>query len=191
MAMKLLIYGKGGHSKVVADAASRYKITFADDLDLPNLKCPSDWWDRKFIVAIGDNHIRFDRHHKLIALGYEPTNIFHPTAFVSERATLGKGIYVGPNASICADAVLKDCVIVNTNASVDHDCCLGLATHVAPGAHLCGGVYVDQFSLIGVGASLIPSVRIGKNTTVAAGSVVIDNVPDDSLVTGVPAKQKA
>jgi acetyltransferase-like isoleucine patch superfamily enzyme len=42
--------------------------------------------------------------------------------------------------------------------------------------------------LIGTGATILPGVTVGKNAIVAAGAVVTENVPDNSIVAGIPAK---
>ncbi|MED4029956.1 DapH/DapD/GlmU-related protein [Priestia megaterium] len=42
--------------------------------------------------------------------------------------------------------------------------------------------------LIGTGAKLIGSVTIGSNVVIGANSVVVNDIPDNCLVVGVPAK---
>ena len=81
-------------------------------------------------------------------------------------------------------------VIVNTRASVDHDCRLADFVHIAPGATLSGDVQVGEGSLVGVGAVVVQGVRIGNGCLVAAGAVVVDDVPDGALVAGVPARRR-
>jgi len=41
---------------------------------------------------------------------------------------------------------------------------------------------------IGRNVDLLPNIRIGRNSIVGAGSVVISDVPPDSIVMGVPAR---
>ncbi|MCB7039410.1 acyltransferase [Eggerthella sinensis] len=41
---------------------------------------------------------------------------------------------------------------------------------------------------IGMGATIMPGVEIGNNCIVAAGAVVTKNVPDNSIVGGIPAR---
>jgi acetyltransferase-like isoleucine patch superfamily enzyme len=77
--------------------------------------------------------------------------------------------------------------IVNTGATIDHDCVLGDGVHVCPGAHLAGEVRVGDETWIGIGASVVQSVCIGSRAVVGAGAVVIGDVPDDVTVVGVPA----
>lgn len=50
------------------------------------------------------------------------------------------------------------------------------------------GPTIKKNAVIGVGAVLLPGVVVGKNSIVGAGSVVTKDVPNKSLVLGVPAR---
>ena len=52
------------------------------------------------------------------------------------------------------DACVGRHVIVNTGASVDHDCVISDFAHVAPGVRLAGGVTVAEGVFIGSGLAL-------------------------------------
>lgn len=41
---------------------------------------------------------------------------------------------------------------------------------------------------IGAGATILQGVTIGENAVVAAGAIVSANVPDNTIVGGIPAK---
>ena len=58
-----------------------------------------------------------------------------------------------------------------------------------PDLRVFGPVIIADNCLIGSGAQILPNVRIGKNSIVAAGSVVIADVPPNSIVMGVPARR--
>ena len=49
-------------------------------------------------------------------------------------------------------------------------------------------IVVRKGAWIGVGATVLPGVTIGENSIVAAGAVVSKDVPDNSIVGGIPAK---
>jgi UDP-perosamine 4-acetyltransferase len=78
--------------------------------------------------------------------------------------------------------------ILNTNASVDHDCLIANHVHIAPGATLSGGIRVGEGTLVGAGAVVIQSIEIGSQCVVAAGAVVIHDVAAYTRVAGVPAR---
>ena len=51
-----------------------------------------------------------------------------------------------------------------------------------------GRITIEDNCLIGIRTQILPNVRIGRNSIIGAGSVVISNVPPNSIVMGVPAR---
>jgi acetyltransferase-like isoleucine patch superfamily enzyme len=57
-----------------------------------------------------------------------------------------------------------------------------------PDLQVFGPIIIEDNCVIGHDAVLLPNTRIGKNSIVGAGSVVISDVPPDTIVMGVPAR---
>jgi sugar O-acyltransferase (sialic acid O-acetyltransferase NeuD family) len=142
------------------------------------------------LVAVGGDRgaDRVAIQHQLRAAGLQPLVARHRTAFVAASATLGGGTQLLAQAAVAVDAVLGEACIVNTGATVDHDCRLGDGVHVCPGAHLAGCVVVGNDVMIGTGAAVLPRVRIGDGARVGAGAVVTRDVPAGVTVVGNPAR---
>ena len=51
-----------------------------------------------------------------------------------------------------------------------------------------GKIHVGERTFIGCNVTVMPGVKIGKCCVIGAGSVVTKNVPDGTVVAGVPAK---
>jgi acetyltransferase-like isoleucine patch superfamily enzyme len=51
-------------------------------------------------------------------------------------------------------------------------------------------VSIGEYCFIGAGSTIIPNKQISNKSLVAAGSVVIDYVPQNVMVAGIPAKIK-
>lgn len=49
-------------------------------------------------------------------------------------------------------------------------------------------IHIKQNAWIGAGATILQGVTVGENSIVAAGAVVSENVPDNVIVGGIPAK---
>lgn len=49
-------------------------------------------------------------------------------------------------------------------------------------------VLIKRNAWIGAGATILPGITVGENSVVAAGAVVNKDVPDNTIVGGVPAK---
>jgi acetyltransferase-like isoleucine patch superfamily enzyme len=94
-----------------------------------------------------------------------------------------------------AGAVVNACsqvgqgVIVNTNASVDHDGIVGDFASLAPGVALGGGVSIGQRTFLGLGAQVIHGLKLGNDICIGAGSLVLQSIEQDCVLAyGVPAK---
>ena len=91
-------------------------------------------------------------------------------------------------------AIIQSCseigrhCIINTGASVGHDCKIHDFVHISPHATLCGNVTVGEGTWVGAGTVVIPGVKIGKWSIIGAGSVVIKDIPDQVLAVGNPCK---
>lgn len=55
-------------------------------------------------------------------------------------------------------------------------------------ATISQSIIIKKGAWIGVGATILPGVTIGENSIVAAGAVVSKDVPDNTIVGGIPAK---
>jgi sugar O-acyltransferase (sialic acid O-acetyltransferase NeuD family) len=193
----MLLYGAGGHAKVVIDCLkAQHKALHGIFDDNPLLwvasdgdmlgKYAQDYLPHEpLIISIGDNAMR-QKVAQRIAHSFG--SIFHPSAQISPSAKVEPGTVVFHLAVIQADAYIGKHVICNTACIVEHDCQIHDFVHIAPRSLLCGGVKVGENSLIGAGAVVLPQVEIGKNCIIGAGAVVTKDVPDFTKVVGIPAK---
>lgn len=204
---KLIIWGASGHGKVVLDVVRAQggftSIVFIDDAsrklsgefqgcrvagartELASLRTSGY---AHFVVAIGCNAARAECFQAARRIGIEPATLVHPTAAVSQSATIGRGTVVMPNAVINPDSVIGANCIINSGAIVEHDCCIADHVHLSPGVVLGGGVRVCAYSHIGLNASVLPEIEVGERAIVGAGAVVLEWVAPGDTVAGVPAK---
>ncbi len=195
------VIGAGGHAKVVISTLRAAGFTVAAVYDddahklgqsvagarvVGSIDQISPATPGVFVIAIGSNFIR-----KQVALRLpfaQWVTAVHPRAFVHESVTLGDGCVVFAGAVIQPDSKLGPHCIVNTSASIDHDCSAGAFSHLAPGSHLGGTVTLGDGVLIGIGGVALPGVHVGEWSTIGAGAVVTKNIPANSVAVGVPAK---
>ena len=199
----VLVFGAGGHAKVVIDAAEKqgkFRIEALLD-DNPGIKGKnvygytviggrSEVPDSNIpcVIAIGDNRLRHELADFFRSLGRSLSGpIAHPAVSLARGVVLGKGTVVFAGVAINADTNIGHNTVINTGASIDHDCVIGDSVHIAPGTTLCGGVSVGDLSMIGAGAVICPNVKIGSNVIVGAGATVLDDVADNLTVAGTPA----
>ncbi|MCW5649637.1 MAG: NeuD/PglB/VioB family sugar acetyltransferase [Ramlibacter sp.] len=199
---RLLIFGAGGHARVVADAAlgqGPWASLSGSDRDaakcvgqlMPGIDLiePSNAmaWDGAIHVAIGHNASREREAH---TLGMQRlATVTHRAAVVSAMASLGPGCFVAATAVVAPQASLGAGVIVNHGAVIDHDTVVGEFSHVAPGAVLCGDVRLGRRVLVGAGAVVLPGGRVGDDIVVGAGSVVDRALEEPGTYAGTPARR--
>lgn len=193
---KVLLEGAGGHAKVVIDclyAMGQQIVRIYDPryqgsllgIEVVKSYDPDFESDAGFIVAVGNNKHRAEAVKKIT---HTFTNAIHASVLVSPHARVGVGSMLLHKAIIQSGASIGDHVILNTGSQVDHDCVIGNFVHVGPGAVLCGGVTIGEGSLVGAGAVVLPGKKIGRWATIGAGAVVAKDVPDYTVVAGVPAE---
>lgn len=208
MDYRLLIWGASGHALVVADIVESLGeceiFGFVDDVNparageafagakvlggREQLALARAQGIEELVVAVGDCAARLTLSRFAREAGLRLRTLIHPSATVSKSACLGEGTVICAGAVVGAGSRLGASVLVNTCASVDHECVLNDGVHIGPGAHLGGNVRIGRGSLIGLGASVKEKVKVGERCVIGAGAVVLDNVLDGLVVVGVPAK---
>ena len=190
-----VIFGAGGHARVIASLLDG-DVTFV----VPEPVSPGQVAERDFLaeherwvgfdvyLGVGGNDIRDRLWWELQGVGITPKTIVSPRATVDREASLGCGVMLSHGAVVCAHATVEDNVIVNTMASVDHDCRVGRGTHLTTGAHIGGGVSLGALCFLGMGAIVTPGVTLGDETIVMAGAVVVRDFPGGGVLGGSPAR---
>jgi len=78
--------------------------------------------------------------------------------------------------------VIHDHTVIGENCVIGHDVTIGGRSHDDRVPVLGNRVFV------GVGAKIIGPVKIGDNATVGANAVVMEDVPANAIVAGIPAR---
>lgn len=212
---KIILWGGTGQAKVIRPIVEYYgsQIDAIID-DTPDLKSPfpdiplykgyegfleyikdKNLDEIGFVVTIGNNktcknaEARIKISRLLEEEGLTPIIIIHPTAYIEPDVEIGKGVQICAGATIITESKIGDYCIINTGASIDHECILEEGSEIAPNTTLCGSVHVGKNSWVGANATVLPRIKIGCNSVVGAGSVVTKDVPEKVIVVGNPAKE--
>lgn len=204
----ILVVGAGGHAKVVLDVLERMgtyeMVGLLDDNEdrqgtihaghkvIGTLEGGLLQLRREgvqgAIIALGDNVRRRHVYLRAEQAGFAMVQAIHPSAQVGARVVIRGGTLVVAGVVVNADADIGVDVILNTGATVDHDCQIGAHVHISPGVHLAGRVIVGELTHVGIGAVVLPNLRIGRSCIIGAGAVVRNDIPDNVVVVGNPAR---
>lgn len=206
MKKSLIIIGSGGHAKVLLDAlllqhqavlgftdsnkdkwgTQIFGVSILGDDKIIEKYLPSDV---HLALGIGANELKISLYKNFKKTGYLFPAIIHPQAVVSKLSTvINDGVQVMAGAAINPGCFLGENSIINTSASLDHDCHIANHVHIAPGVVLAGGVIIEESTYVGPGATIVRGVKIGKNCVIGAGTLVLQDVVPGSKVYGVPGK---
>jgi len=112
--------------------------------------------------------------------------------FRKQGAHIGERCYIVPR-SLCTEPYLlkigNHVLIAQGVVFHTHDGGTWVFREEMAELRVFGPIVVEDNSIIGANSQILPNVTIGRNSIVGTGSVVITDVPPDSLVMGVPARK--
>jgi serine O-acetyltransferase len=105
-------------------------------------------------------------------------------SYIPVSANIGKG-------SVFAYGAIG--VVIHANAHIGQGCVLGQGITIgAAEGYISNKVnkcpIIGDNCYIGAGAKIIGDIRIGNNCQIGASAVVLKDVPDNSVVVGIPAR---
>ena len=162
-----------------------------------------DWNDLKPILE--QNHDKIDdivienssRNSAIPLLDLKNINArIEPGAIIRENVSIGDNAVIMMGAVINIGAVIGEKTMIDMGAVLGGRATVGKNCHVGAGAVLAGviepasakPVIIEDNVLIGANAVIIEGVHVGKNSVVAAGAIVIEDVPENTVVAGCPAR---
>lgn len=122
------------------------------------------------------------------------TKVQDVTVFTPLYINYGKHISIGKNVFINFDCTF----LALGGITIEDDVLIGPKVSFITESHpldpeqrkgLIGKpIHIKKNAWIGANATILPGVTIGENAVVAAGAVVSKDVPDNTIVGGIPAK---
>ncbi|MFL9835659.1 acetyltransferase [Chryseobacterium terrae] len=204
----MLILGAKGFAKEVLEVFRQTnlseKVAFYDDInsmgeflydEFPILKNKHDvknyfsQYGNNFTIGIGNPKLRYTLFEKFTEIGGKLVSCISSKAIIgSYDVEIGRGTNILDNAILSNSTSIGEGCIVYYNVTITHDCEVGNFVELSPGVILLGACKVGSFSQIGSGAVILPKIKIGENVIIGAGSVVTQDIPDNCVAVGSPAK---
>ena len=102
-----------------------------------------------------------------------------PGAIIREKVEIGEGAVIMMGAILNIGAVVGKGTMIDMGTVLGGRATVGDRCHIGAGTVLAGVVEP---------ASATPGIHIGRGAVVAAGAVVIEDVPENAVVAGSPAR---
>lgn len=148
--------------------------------------------------AIEDIVIECDRRNSALAL----LDIRHinariePGAIIRERVSIGDGAVIMMGAVVNIGAEIGAGAMIDMGAVLGGRAIVGKNSHVGAGAVLAGvveppsakPVVIGDHVMIGANAVVLEGVSVGDHAVIAAGAVVTQDVPENAVAAGIPAR---
>lgn len=99
---------------------------------------------------------------------------------IPAETKIGKGFYIGHFGGV----VITPEAIIGNNCNISQGITIGYSSRGKNKGYpiLGNNIY------IGPGAVIIGKIKIGNNVAIGANAVVVDNIPDNAVAAGIPAK---
>ena len=115
--------------------------------------------------------------------------LIHPTAIIPRGyCDIGYGVLMSPLSQLSPDTTVSDNCILLPNSFLGHDSTMDQFAHIATNGVVGANVHIGKAVHVGSNATIREKIKIGDFSLVGAGSMVLNDVPENSIVVGNPAK---
>jgi serine O-acetyltransferase len=142
----------------------------------------------KVLVTLNNKKERLQRIDEARQAGLKLINAIHPSAVIFDDARLRENVIIHARAVVGYLAEIYDGVIINTGAQIDHHNIVREGVTIDPGVVTGGNVTFGTCAQVHTGVVIRNRICIGRNSILGAGTVIIEDVPDNVTVVGVPGK---
>jgi serine O-acetyltransferase len=144
----------------------------------------------KVISLESNNQLRYNHIEIAKENNIELISAIHPSVRFLNHSKIEKGIWLNANCLVGYKAEIRQGTILNTGVQIDHHNILMECCQLDPRVTTAGNVIIEKFAHIHTASVIINRVTIGENCEIGAGSLVLKNIPKNSVAYGQPAKIK-
>lgn len=140
------------------------------------------------VVAVGEPAVRKKLYEKVLEGQVTPATLIHPNVHVPSTTTVGKGTVIQFGCGISVNITIGNNVYMQPYVSLGHDDLIGDGCVLSCFSNFGGNISVGEYTYLGLSTCIKQGVTIGANTVLGMGSVVYNNIPDEVIALGNPAR---
>jgi maltose O-acetyltransferase len=175
---------------------TRLKRMVVSEVEHLNLRLLLATLSVRLLPSLCFSRVRTTLYRRLAGIPIGPHTVilgtmeFTETRRMQARLRIGRHTLINKRffADLTADITIGD------HVQIGHHAILVTAGHEIGSAQQRSGparpqpIVIENGCWIGARCTILPGVRIGASSVVAAGAVVVESVPPNSMVGGVPAR---
>jgi len=202
------IYGSGGLGREVVELAkqinavsSRWEnIIFIDDyvtepskngikiLTFSEIINSYSKEEIEISIAVGEPEIRKTLYEKVTNEGYNLATLIPPQIYIPESAEILPGSTINIYSSISCNVKIGANVYIQPHTLIGHDCTIEDHSVISPSVAVAGNCFIGKCSYVGMGVQVKEKTKIGASSIIGMGSVVLNDIPENVIALGNPAR---
>lgn len=115
------------------------------------------------------------------------TPLIHPSAIVAPDVVISSGVIIQAGAIIASGVRIKEHAFINKGVKIGSQAKIESFVSIAPGATIGQNTWIKTGATLGIGSVTLDDIIVNDYSMVAAGATVIQDVPINTLVAGIPA----
>lgn len=144
-----------------------------------------------FIAYVGMQNEK-EVYNKIINLDIPPerfATLIHPSAVVPKGfCSIGNGVLMAPLSQLSPDTIVSDNCILLASSFLGHDSFMDRFAHLATNSVVGANAHIGKAVHVGSNSTLREKVTVGDYSLIGSASNVLNDVPENSVVVGNPAR---
>ena len=139
----------------------------------------------------GIGYTRFDLrdyYYEMLKGKVPFANIIMPGAYVSKKAKIGEGVFVGYGSSIDDGCIIGNNVFIHGYTILAHDNSIGDHSYLSGRINTAGFVNIGKNNFIGICVSVADHITICDNVWIGLGCIVAKNIKEPGKYMSPAAK---
>jgi acetyltransferase-like isoleucine patch superfamily enzyme len=144
---------------------------------------------RNFVSFIGNNYAREKQAAILRQWGGIPSKFMSKSAILNvDLCTISDhNVIIMDFAHVSAGSIIEEGATIYSYTAIAHDVRIGRYAFISAFCAV-SNTTIGDYTFVGLNTMIGPGVKIGKNCIIGANSYVKNNLPDNVIAVGSPAK---